>query len=89
MLPRTTGRDARKLAEHIRARICEKRLVIRKTGKDLGQVSVSIGVAEFASAESLSRFIERADRALYLAKETGRNRVVVAEDRGKRPIVRI
>ena len=89
VLPRTTSRDARKLAENIRARSCEKRLVIRKTGKDLGQVSVSIGVAEFASPEPLSRFIERADRALYSAKQTGRNRVVVAEDWSKRAIVRI
>lgn len=79
VLPRTTGADARKLAENIRQRICEKRLVIRKTGKDLGQVSVSIGVAEFTFVEPLSQFIERADRALYIAKQAGRNRVVVAE----------
>ena len=89
VLPRTTGADARKLAESFRQRICEKRLIIRKTGKDLGQVSVSIGVAEFTFVEPLSQFIERADRALYMAKQTGRNRVVVAEDSDKLAVTKI
>jgi diguanylate cyclase len=80
VLPRTAGRDARKLAETIRERISEKQLVMRKTGEVLGQVTVSIGVAQYASREPLSEFVERADRALYVAKETGRNRVIAAED---------
>jgi diguanylate cyclase len=80
VLPRTAGCDARKLAETIRERISEKQLVLRKTGKILGQVTVSIGVAEYASTESLSEFVERADQALYVAKQTGRNRVIAAED---------
>ena len=54
--------------------------MLRKTGKILGQVTVSIGVAEYASTESLSEFVERADQALYVAKQTGRNRVIAAED---------
>ena len=87
VLPRTAGCDARKLAENIRQRICEKRLVIRKTGQDLGRISVSIGVAEFTSVEPLSEFVQRADRALYAAKQTGRNRVIVAEDLPKRSVM--
>jgi len=41
------------------------------------QVTVSIGAA-YCSAHmdtSVSRLLERADRALYEAKQTGRNRV--------------
>jgi diguanylate cyclase (GGDEF)-like protein len=39
-------------------------------------VSVSIGVAQLAEAESAENWVVRADRALYEAKHGGRNRVV-------------
>ncbi len=43
-------------------------------------VTVSIGVAELnADEESFSDLLKRADIALYLAKEQGRNRVILAE----------
>ncbi|TAH44943.1 MAG: diguanylate cyclase [Betaproteobacteria bacterium] len=38
-------------------------------------VSGSFGVAELQAGESITRFLIRADRALYRAKEEGRNRV--------------
>lgn len=37
--------------------------------------TVSIGVAEFVPQEEVESFISRTDKALYKAKETGRNRV--------------
>lgn len=39
------------------------------------KVTCSFGVAEFEKSESLSDFLNRADHALYKAKEAGRNRV--------------
>ncbi|HEX8157158.1 MAG TPA: sensor domain-containing diguanylate cyclase [Solirubrobacteraceae bacterium] len=39
---------------------------------------VSIGIACWDGAESADRLVDRADRALYDAKRTGRNRVTVA-----------
>jgi diguanylate cyclase (GGDEF)-like protein len=39
-------------------------------------ITVSIGVAQFRSGDSLEYFADRADKALYQAKSTGRNRTV-------------
>jgi diguanylate cyclase (GGDEF)-like protein len=41
-------------------------------------VSVTIGVAEFAQNDNISRCLKRADAALYRGKETGRDRVEIA-----------
>lgn len=43
-------------------------------------LTVSIGVAEYRLGESAEAWIARADAALYLAKDTGRNRVVLETD---------
>ncbi len=47
------------------------------TDQDLG-VTVSMGVAQLRIGETLSQGIVRADHALYAAKESGRDRVMVA-----------
>ncbi|HLY58932.1 MAG TPA: diguanylate cyclase, partial [Stellaceae bacterium] len=48
-------------------------------GRPLG-VTVSLGVAQWLrGAETLESLVERADKALYLAKQRGRNRVEAAE----------
>jgi diguanylate cyclase (GGDEF)-like protein len=39
------------------------------------QVTVSLGVAEFARGEALPAFYQRADERLYESKKAGRNRV--------------
>ena len=48
----------------------------------LGRVTVSIGVTEYVRGESVLEFFSRADTATYLAKEGGRNQVVVEEPVG-------
>ncbi|MFZ1413783.1 MAG: GGDEF domain-containing protein [Defluviicoccus sp.] len=79
ILPQTTIPQAASLAESIRGRVAAKGIVNRKTGEQLGRVNVSIGVAGLIYGESMRQFIERADNALYMAKRTGRNKVVVQE----------
>jgi diguanylate cyclase (GGDEF)-like protein len=41
------------------------------------QITLSMGVAEFTGLDNLDRCINRADKALYRAKQEGRNRVMV------------
>jgi diguanylate cyclase len=64
------------IAERIRRAISECRITRRSTGEPLPGITVSIGVAQFQGGETMGDLIERCDRALYLAKRTGRNRVV-------------
>lgn len=73
--PKTRLKDALPIAEKIRNAIRSKDMQNRRTGQNLGKVTVSIGVAEFALGESIDDFISRADTALYLAKQMGRDRV--------------
>jgi len=64
------------VAERIRRAISECRITRRSTGEILPSITVSIGVGQFQFGESMADLIERCDRALYLAKRTGRDRVV-------------
>lgn len=60
-------------AEEIRAAIEEN----IKT-PDKKSVTISVGIAETTGVRDLTRLYTRADEALYEAKESGRNQVVVA-----------
>lgn len=69
-LPETNEAHAEIVAEHLRLLIAEADLL------DNRPVTVSIGVSELQTGESLEDWIKSADKALYQAKENGRNRVV-------------
>lgn len=77
VLPETTLADAHKLAETIRAGLNSAPIRDRATGTELTHITISIGVACLKTQETVADFIKRADTALYKAKTTGRNKVVV------------
>jgi len=74
-LPHTEIGDAMKLAENIRIAISKKRLVNKANNDDLGKITMSFGVSKFAANLSAHELFQRADSALYNAKQTGRNKV--------------
>ncbi len=76
ILPYTRKTDSYVIAERIRRCVDDLRLLGDKVPPDQ-RLSVSLGVAEFPyDADNIDGLIEKADRAMYLAKERGRNRVV-------------
>lgn len=80
ILPETELEDAVQLANTIRVAISGKRLIRKKTGVEISRVTVSFGAAIFRPGESAAELIERADEALYHAKESGRNQVCSERD---------
>ncbi len=78
ILAETPAGAAEQVAERIRGRVAEDRFVPEGGTAAVG-VTVSLGIAEFPADGALPEaLISAADKALYRAKEGGRNRVVVA-----------
>jgi len=64
----------RRVAESLRHNVAASQI-----GTAAGEVpiTVSVGVAQWAEGEAFNELVERADRALYDAKHSGRDRVVI------------
>ena len=72
ILPQTDRTGAATVAERLRAGIEEHTFPLAATGS----ITVSVGIANYPEdGDSVTGLIEAADRALYLAKRNGRNRV--------------
>ena len=78
VLPDTDTIGAQRVAEGIRLAV--DRLNLLHTASDFGHVTVSVGVAcrTPRARETVDVLVKAADDALYRAKATGRNRVIVA-----------
>jgi diguanylate cyclase (GGDEF)-like protein len=77
ILAETDSAGARQIAEKIRMAVEQLPLV----GGDVSPITVSIGISTWTTATdiSLEQLLFAADKALYQAKENGRNRVVAAD----------
>lgn len=64
--------------DQARESIAERRLVNRATDMPFGRVTFSGGIADVFAYESRSDALRAADEALYAAKQSGRNCVIVA-----------
>jgi diguanylate cyclase (GGDEF)-like protein len=72
ILPYTPLKDAALVAESLRA------VIARAASRGDHPISVSIGVAEVDPSEDRDSWMRRGDRALYQAKEAGRDRVALS-----------
>jgi diguanylate cyclase (GGDEF)-like protein len=70
--PDTDGEGAAKLAEKLRKALADHKF------KKVGKKSCSFGVATLRNKEDAQSLINRADDAMYQAKNEGRNRVVIS-----------
>ncbi len=76
VLPKADAGRAWEVGERMRQRVCERAFDV---GDGLALLlRVSVGIAQWRMGENMADLIERADIALYDAKERGRNRVEVA-----------
>ncbi|TMX37536.1 GGDEF domain-containing protein [Vibrio sp. Hep-1b-8] len=76
IIPNKSLRIARQFAESLRRTIEKLTVKDRRTAKSVGNITISLGVAELEPGESPDSLIERADKLLYEAKQLGRNRVM-------------
>ncbi len=77
ILPHTLYPQACDVAERIRRKIEGTKMEYK--GKTFS-VTVSFGVGSLKHDDTLESYVERVDRALYQAKDKGRNRVVGGDD---------
>ena len=76
--------DAAQLAEKVtvaKDALAARNLKLRETDEPMGVITFSAGVAP--SADTSDETLCRADNALYEAKKSGRNKVVIAVDNGR------
>ncbi len=79
ILPHTSKEHTFILAERIRMRISVRSITLNIKLKQSLSITISIGVSEYKKNETINSFIERADAALYAAKNSGRNKCMISE----------
>ncbi|WP_415887627.1 GGDEF domain-containing protein [Neptuniibacter sp. QD37_6] len=78
LMPQTDKEAAAELAEQVRQKIQAIRIKQKKSGDIISSITASFGVSQFTIGESSEQLIERTDKALYQAKDGGRNQVVIS-----------
>ncbi|MBS1208213.1 MAG: hypothetical protein H6R19_611 [Proteobacteria bacterium] len=77
LLPNCELQQAKLIAEKLRATIEAHHFEFASTN---GNITASLGVAQYQPGETRDSFFARADQALYAAKHAGRNQVISAAD---------
>lgn len=85
ILPDTDLAGAIIVGNALRKAVASKDVINRSTGKVLGRITMSVGVAEYIVDKTVEDIIERADAALYTAKHNGRNQVAAAPSNPSTP----
>lgn len=79
LLRKCQMQDAYRLAETIRRCVERASVLGRRSSRSVVKVTVSFGLAARKPGETAAAWLARADKALYAAKQNGRNQVRLAE----------
>lgn len=74
-LPSTSMEDAKIVAERVRSRVEQTHIALPSGA--MVHITISIGITERVADDTVAGLIERADKALYHAKQNGRNRCCI------------
>lgn len=74
LLPQTSYSDAFHVANNLRKKVEQNRLKVKTQDKSLS-LTISAGISTYQLGEDIEDLMDRADQALYQAKNTGRNKV--------------
>ena len=86
LLPKTTSDGAKIAAEKLRSVIENEIFTGEKESQPNGTLTLSLGIASYPNDSSdMQNLLELADRALYKAKEQGRNQVIAYSEINKKP----
>ena len=81
VMPETDLSIAAAVAERLRAAVAREPFTVKADGQNIS-ITISVGVTSAAAGDDRKRMLKRADIALYMAKNQGRNRVVVRSPDG-------
>ncbi|GAA4878978.1 GGDEF domain-containing protein [Ferrimonas pelagia] len=81
VLPQWDYGKALVLAEQIRLQIAQQNLATQQGQQPIGHITVSLGVACMQASDDAEGLLIRADKAMYQAKQQGRDQVVGERDR--------
>jgi diguanylate cyclase len=76
LLPETGLDGAAAVAGKIQKMLSAKEWKLKESGQNMGCITVSMGISIYAMNEPGNAMIKRADDALYMAKNTGRNKII-------------
>ncbi len=77
VLENTSTEEAKQQIDAVREELAERSLVNKDNGQNIGRVTFSAGVAPFNPGEPNRQVLRNADAALYEAKHSGRNKVLI------------
>ena len=75
ILPETAIESARQISERMRKQIETMQLALNDSGREIGKITASFGIASLNKGDDAETLIQRADDKLYQAKCAGRNRI--------------
>ncbi len=79
ILPETTSSEAKFIADRILTKFAHESLVINE--KEISEITLSIGIAEYKMNEGNQQFVHRADITMYEAKRRGGSNLIISSHR--------